>query len=98
MFSTSLQKSGVDYLFVTSIPPRTAFRRQNYSYPLTVASRRGGVTYTLSDGPAGMAISPEGKLTWDVPADFDQEGPTIVILVKDASGQETFHTFSLRVR
>ena len=94
----SLQKSGVDYLFVTSIPPRTAFRRQTYSYPLTVASRRGGVTYSLSDGPTGMAISPEGKLSWDVPADFDGEDPTIVILVKDSSGQETFHTFSLRVR
>jgi hypothetical protein len=94
----SLQKSGVDYLFVTSLPPRTAFRRQAYEYQLAVASRKGGVTYSLTDGPKGMTISPQGKVSWNVPADYEEDEAAIVTLVKDASGQETFHTFTIRVR
>jgi Putative Ig domain len=94
----SLQKSGVVYLFVTSLPPRTAFRRQAYEYQLAVASRKGGVTYSLTDAPKGMTISPQGKVSWNVPADYEEDEAAIVLLVKDASGQETFHTFTIRVK
>jgi S1-C subfamily serine protease len=94
----SLQQSPVDYLFVTSLPPRTAFRRQAYEYQVAVASRKGGATYSLTDGPAGMTISPQGKVSWNVPANFEEDEAAIVVLVNDASGQETFHSFTLRVK
>jgi hypothetical protein len=94
----SLQKSGVDYLFVTSVPPRTAFRSQTYEYQVAVASRKGGVTYSLADGLNGMSISPQGKVSWDVPADFEVGEAVVLVLIKDESGQETFHSFTLRVK
>jgi S1-C subfamily serine protease len=95
----SLQKSGVDYLFVTSAPVRTAFRRQTYSYRIETKSRRGGLRYALSSGPEGMSVSPEGKVNWEVPADYEGDDPvTVVVSITDASGQEVFHTFDLRIR
>ena len=42
-----------------------------------------------------MTISPEGQLDWTVPADFARVEETVVVSVKDASGQEIFHTFRI---
>jgi hypothetical protein len=55
--------------------------------------------YQLSSGPEGMTVSPNGKVTWKVPDEFDGEDPTtVVVSITDASGQETLHTFELRIR
>ena len=91
----ALDRSEVDYLFVASRPPRTAKPGSGYQYPLTVKSKRGGARFQIASGPTGMTISPEGQLDWPVPADFARVEETVVVSVKDASGQEIFHTFRI---
>ena len=94
----SLQKSGANYLFITSSSPRVASWRHPNSYQITAESRKGGLKFELNAGPKGMAVSPEGKVTWVVPAEHDGSRPTTVIIsITDASGQVILHTFDLRV-
>jgi hypothetical protein len=93
-----LNKSGVDYLFVQSRPVREATKGKTYEYGLSVRSKKGGVQATLEAGPKGMQLTPKGKLVWQVPADFAQPETNVVLTVRDASGQEVFHTFTIRVR
>lgn len=93
-----LKADDVDYLFVRSEPHRTVTRGDEYSYPMMVMSRKGGVTYELQSGPEGMTISPDGVLTWKAPVDIKAGNETIIVKVRDKSQQETFHTFRLRLR
>jgi hypothetical protein len=94
----SLRKSGAPYLFIASQPPRTAFRRQKYQFQLDVQSSRTGFKYTLNSGPAGMEISPGGAVSWEVPADFDEDDPDVIITVTNAAGREVMVSYKLRVR
>jgi hypothetical protein len=94
-----LHKTGIDYLFVTSTPNPTAVRGETYTYQIESRSNRGDLKYMLSSGPEGMTISPSGTLTWEVPANYDgQDLTAVVVSISDASGQETFHSFTLRIR
>jgi S1-C subfamily serine protease len=92
-----LEQSGVDYLFVQSQPPAQAVKGATYSYPIAVRSKKGGVKPRLDAGPSGMKVTPEGKLTWDVPANFAEPEVDVILTVSDASGQEVFHTFKIAV-
>jgi S1-C subfamily serine protease len=93
-----LKKSEIDYLFVESLPVTEARKGKAYEYSMKVQSRKGKVKYELSGGPDGMTISREGRLTWDVPPEFEGDDVTPIVLVKDASGQEVFHTFTVHLR
>jgi hypothetical protein len=93
----ALEKSGMDYLVVTSSPRPVAVKGQSYVYPLVVKSRKGGVQYRLDSGPDGMKVGPDGRLTWDVPADFAEAEVDVILTVRDAAGQEMFHTFKITV-
>lgn len=90
-----LEKSGVDYLFVTSRPPSEAVRGSTYTYLPSVRSKKGGVKVRLESGPNGMKLTSDGKLTWAVPAGFEDREADVILLVSDASGQEAFHTFKI---
>lgn len=92
-----LEQSEADYLFVTSRAPATAALGKPFEYQVVARSKKGGVKYELSSGPAGMKIDEAGKLTWSVPADFSEVRQQIIIAVRDDSGQETFHTFAVRL-
>ncbi len=92
-----LEQSGVDYLFVQSRPPARAVKGATYRYPIAVRSKKGGVKLRLDAGPSGMKVTPEGKLTWDVPANFAEPEVDVILTVSDASGQEIFHTFKIAV-
>jgi hypothetical protein len=95
----SLRKSGVDYLFVTSSPPRSASRGETLTYRLEALSSRGDPKFTLESGPDGMSLTPGGELRWLVPGDYAGDNPlTVIISATDGSGQQTFHTFLLRIR
>lgn len=89
----ALNKSGVDYLFVSSSPPPVGRRGELYRYPIEVKSEQGGVSCRLESGPDGMTVSPAGLVTWRVPQDATDT--SVIIAVRDASGQEVFHTFTL---
>jgi hypothetical protein len=94
----ALDDSGVNYLLITSQPPADAKRCQKLAYQITSKSKSGGVTYKLESGPDGMAVAPDGKLTWDVPADYAKKEADVIVSVRDKEGQEKFHTFTLSLR
>ncbi len=93
-----LAKANVDYLFVQSRPPTVGVRGQPFDYLLAVRSKRGGVKVKLDDGPRGMNLTPEGRLSWAVPKDFADTEVNVILTVSDASGQEVLHTFRLAVK
>jgi hypothetical protein len=90
-----LEKAEIDYLFVRSRPPRTASPGETLKYQMQVKSKRGGAKCTLASGPEGMQVSPEGLVSWKVPADFSSAQVRVIVSVKDDSNQEVFHSFSV---
>jgi hypothetical protein len=61
-----------------------------------VKSRKEGVKYQVSSGPPGLEVSPTGLVKWQVPANDGEAGSDVIVTIRDASGQEVFHTFSLK--
>lgn len=92
-----LEKSGVDYLFMDSIPPLTANKGLRYVYTPRPRSKRGGVKIALESGPEGMKLV-EGRLVWEVPAHFSDNAASVILLIGDASGQEIYQSFVVEVR
>ncbi len=95
---TAMERSGIDYLFVTSQPPTRAFKGSNFHYQIKTKSRKGGLKYALESAPPGMTISETGNVSWAVPQDATEEEVTVIVSIRAASGQERFHTFRLTVR
>jgi len=93
----ALDESGIDYLMVTSVPYPVATRGWRYSYSVKTQSKRGGVSYGLTSGPPGMSIAADGTVRWDVPKDFKRRQAQVIVSIKDASGQEIFHTFTIHI-
>jgi S1-C subfamily serine protease len=96
--TAALEKAGIDYLYVASLPPATAAPGSTLSYAIAVQSRRGGVHCTLDSGPDGMTLSDDGKLKWSVPAAEPLGRQGVIITIKDASGQEILHSFNITIR
>jgi hypothetical protein len=91
----ALEKSGENYLLISSKPPRDIKAGKTLTYAIKVKSKQGGVTYKLDSGPNGMTVSDDVIVTWAVPADaVDQD---VILTIRDKSGQETFHTFTVKV-
>ena len=44
-----------------------------------------------------MQVSAGGLLKWRVPADFKGEEGDVILNVRDGSGKEVFHTFTVRI-
>ncbi|MGE3803628.1 MAG: hypothetical protein AB7K24_03030 [Gemmataceae bacterium] len=93
----ALEKSAIDYLVVTSPPNTLAVRGQTYQYNVAIKSKKGDVKCKLEAGPDGMKASPDGRLTWAVPRKFSEEMVEVILAVRDASGQEIFHAFRIKV-
>jgi hypothetical protein len=92
-----LDDSGIDYLLVASQAPESARLKQRYEYPIDVKSKRGNVRYELAAGPEGMEIDTTGKITWSIPHQYDEELNTVIVNIKDDSGQEMIHTFTVNI-
>ena len=91
-----LQKSDVDFLFVTSRAPAYAKKGGTYGYVVQARSRKGGLKYKVESGPEGMKVGNDGRVSWAVPADFADREVNVILAVSDRSDQELFHTFSVR--
>ena len=96
--TTALDKAGIDYLYVSSLPPATAAPGSTLSYTVEVKSKRGGMHCSLDSGPEGMTVTDDGKLHWNVPADEKVGRQGVIITIKDASGQEILHSFNITIR
>jgi len=92
----ALEKSGADYLIVTSQPPAEVKAGTPFSYPIKVKSKDKKVSYSLDSGPKGMAVSTAGTVTWAAPADA-AGNQDVILTVRTESGQEVFHTFTVKV-
>jgi hypothetical protein len=92
-----LGKSAANFLLVTTEPPAQVTAGTKFEYTPGVKSRRGGVKVTLDYGPEGMTLGADGKLAWDVPAALTNQEVKVILTVSDATGQEIFHTFRLKV-
>jgi hypothetical protein len=94
----ALAAVGGDFLYVTSANLLRVPSGKKLSHAVEVRSRKGGVKFTLADGPAGLTLKPDGLIEWNVPnrrSDFEE---TAVITIKDASGQSLFHRLKIQVR
>jgi hypothetical protein len=93
----TLEKSGIDYLYVVSRAPDAVQRGTALSYKLSVKSKKGGLKYKLDAGPAGMKISKTGVVVWKVDADHPIGEESVLLTVSDSADQEVFHSFKVRV-
>ncbi len=91
---TDLAAGGGGKLAVTSVPPTTAAPGSNFEYDID-AIPGTGLIYKLEAGPKGMKVSPQGKVTWNVPAKPEQKSESVIISVRDAKKNEVLHTFDL---
>ncbi|MBA3707276.1 MAG: serine protease [Planctomycetes bacterium] len=89
-----LAASGVDYLFVVSAPDLQPGKGKAWSYQIEAISSAGDVSYEMQVSPTGMAITPSGAMTWKVPASGNPQ-ESVVVVVKDKSGEQTFHSFTI---
>jgi hypothetical protein len=87
-----LDEKGIDYLYVTSIAPLGKVSTP-YRFKLEAASKAGGVKFSLQSGPTGLTISSDGAVAWNAPAKPAEE--TVIVSLKDRSGQEALHTFRI---
>jgi hypothetical protein len=92
----ALEKSGLDYLIVTSQPPVEVKTGATFTYPIKVKAKDKKVTYQLDSGPKGMTVSAAGVVTWTVPADA-AGNQDVILTVRTESGQEVFHTFAVKI-
>jgi hypothetical protein len=93
----TLNKAGIDYLFVDSLPVTVADPGKPYAYPIVVQSKKGGVKFSLDSGPEGMKLAKDGVLTWQVPGDIEPGPAGVIVTVEDGAGQSVFHTFNVQV-
>ena len=91
----ALDKSNLDYLLVTSLPLKTAKRGAEYTYQITAKSKKGNVKYQFGSGPEGLEVTPTGLVKWRVPASIRDNSADVLLNVRDDSGQEVFHSFTI---
>ena len=92
----ALDKKDVDYLYVTSVAPRTIRKGETYRYAIEVASRGAGLEYELNSGPPGMSVNKAGIVEWLVPADFKEDRIHVIITIRNDKGQSLYESFELR--
>ena len=88
-----LAKPDRSYLFVTSHPGAVTPGKR-FEYAIEARSKKGGLTFKRDFGPPGLAVSSDGKVTWDVPANFG-EPVNAVVTITDRSGQNVLYLFEL---
>jgi hypothetical protein len=94
----ALDQLGGNYLIVTTPSNLYAGAGKMLVHQIEARAKAGGLRYALTQGPDGMTVSPDGKLSWLPPKGAaDGEVVTAVVVVADSSGQERFHTLRIRV-
>jgi len=57
---------------------------------------RGRVKLSLESGPEGMRLK-KRKLAWKIPTTHKPGPASVMMTLRDASGQEVFHSFNIQV-
>jgi hypothetical protein len=90
-----LDRSGTDYFFVASNPPRDLIRGHKFTYPIEVISKNRMLTFKTANAPADASISPEGTVEWDIPQNYTEHEALMVVSITDGTGRELSHTIKL---
>jgi hypothetical protein len=88
---------GVAGLRVTSDPPIEAKTGEQLQYRIETTAADADLKYELSASPDGMQVSPDGVITWTVPASYDRITARVILIITDAEGQALQHGFVMRV-
>ncbi|MBI1913374.1 MAG: hypothetical protein HYS12_01245 [Planctomycetes bacterium] len=94
----ALDQSGRDFLTITSSAPATFQKGKVFLYQAEAKARKGPVTFRLEGAPKGMTVAATGLVRWAVPADLPDQRVSVILVARDAGGQEVFQTLSLAVR
>lgn len=93
----TLDEHGIDYLVVTSAPPNVATAGQPWTYQIEVLSKAGGVKYEVELAPDGLTVSDLGLMTWTPAPGEETRAEKIIVLISDEGGEQTYHSFAVRV-
>jgi hypothetical protein len=93
-----LSKLPGDHLLIVSPPNLNVRTGQSLVHQIDARSGKGGVKFSLVDGPEGLTVSPEDRVSWPSPRRENGGTSKAVVMVGDASGRELFHTLTIRVR
>lgn len=95
---SSLKNANGDYLFVTGPTSGDAWKGARWEAQVTVFSRKEKIQAVLRAAPPWMALSPEGKLTWEVPDDYPEAEVEVVLVLSDGVGKNLTHRLRLRLK
>jgi len=93
----ALKETGTDYLFVTSFPTRNVERGDTYQYRVRFKANTKPVKYKVMNAPAGMTVSPEGLIHWDVPANSTSDKERVYLVLESPSGKRFMQTIAIYV-
>jgi hypothetical protein len=93
----AMNRSGADYLLVVSKPTVAATAGRKLEHQVVARSKKGGVKFSLSDGPEGMSVASDGKLTWMVPEKLKGEDAVAVVRADGAAGLQRLHRLRIRI-
>ena len=83
----ALEKSGLDYLIVTSQPPREAKAGATFTYPIKVKVEEREGDVPARQRAEGDDVDAAGVVTWAVPADAPAGDQDIILTVRAARGR-----------
>jgi hypothetical protein len=86
------------YLAVAALPALAVAPGQKIEQQVVARSKKGGLTYAVANGPNGLGVAADGKLTWLVPKELSGKDVQAVVSVGDASDREVFLTFKIHVK
>jgi hypothetical protein len=93
----ALGRSG-DFLVVAALPALAATPGKKIEYQVVARSKKGGLTYAVANGPDGLGVGADGKITWQVPKELTGKEVQAVVSVGDASDREVFLTLKIYVK
>ena len=87
-----------DFLVVAALPALAVTPGQKLEHQIVARSKKGGLTYAVANGPDGLAVTADGKITWLVPKELAGKDVQAVVSVGDASDREVFLTLKIYVK
>src|SRR5439155_23034228 len=84
----ALDKANFDFVYIASKPVTAARAGDEYTYKMHVRSHRPFLRYTLENGPAGLAVSPDGVVRWRVPPGTRKGDGEVTIRVGELNSKE----------
>lgn len=92
----AMDEADLDYIYVTSVPPRGFQPGKTVEYQIEVASSVGAPRFELNSGPEGMTVDAKsGLLKWPAPKKFSEREVHVIVSLTAPDGQSLYETFRL---